>query len=169
VQGHSDERARLDTRPRLKGQAPQEMGETRSSPTSKGGPMVKVSEKRGSTRWRPGAAKQMKAAVCVATRSGSSLTDGSGSAKGEDGVLPQTANPASFSSSSTPPKSATADWGRGNPNWLGFEPPGRGGAYIGGGRWDGRRHQLPDAWRPSAAADMAARPPLSMTAASGES
>jgi hypothetical protein len=62
----------------------------------------------------------------AATRSGSSLIDGSGSAKGEDGVLSRTANPAS--SFSTPPTSAVANWGRGNPNLLGFEPLGRGGA-----------------------------------------
>jgi hypothetical protein len=46
----------------------------------------------------------------TATRSGSSLTDGSVFAKGEDGVLPWTANPASFFSS-TSPTSAAADWG----------------------------------------------------------
>jgi hypothetical protein len=78
------------------------------------------------------------------------------------------ANPASFSSS-TPPTSAAEDWGRGNPNWLGFEPWGHGGAYIGGGRWDERRDRLPDAWRPCAVAGMAARPPLSTAAAVGES
>jgi hypothetical protein len=129
---------------------------------------VKASEKRGSTRWRPGVAKQRKETVCAATPSGSSLTDGSGSAKGEGGALPRTANPASFSSS-TPPMSAAADWGRGNPNWLGFEPRGRGGAYIGGGRWEERHDRLHDVWRPSAAADMAARPPLSTVAAAGDS
>jgi hypothetical protein len=35
---------------------------------------------------------------------------------------------------------------------------GRDGSYIGGGRWVGRRDRAPDAWRPSAVADMAARP-----------
>jgi hypothetical protein len=50
--------------------------------------------------------------------------------------------------------------GLGNPNWLGFEPRGCGGAYKGGGRWDERRDRLLDAWRPSAVADMAARPPF---------
>jgi hypothetical protein len=80
VQGNGGERARLDTRPRLEGWAPQETGETRWSPTVKGGLTVKASEKRGSTRWQLGAAKQRKAAVCTATRSGSSLMDGSGSA-----------------------------------------------------------------------------------------
>jgi hypothetical protein len=59
--------------------------------------------------------------------------------------------------------------GKGNPNWLGFEPPSCGGAYKGGGRWHDWRDQLPDAWRPSAVADMVARPPLSTTEVVGES
>jgi hypothetical protein len=138
------------------------MGETRCSPTAKGGPTVKASGKRGSTRWWPSTVKQRKAAVCAATRSSSSLTDGSGSAMGEDGTLPRTANPASFSSS-TPPTSVATDWGRGNPNRLGFEPQGRGSAYKGvvggmngvidystrGGhpRWRTRPHDLPFPWR----------------------
>jgi hypothetical protein len=65
--------------------------------------------------------KQRKAAVCTTTRFGFPLMDGSGSVKGEDGALPQTANPASSSSSSfsssssSPPTSAAADWGRETP------------------------------------------------------
>jgi hypothetical protein len=47
-------------------------------------------------------------------------------------VLPRMADSASFFSSSSP-TSAVADWGRGNSNWLGFEPRGRGGPYKGGG------------------------------------
>jgi hypothetical protein len=81
-------------------------------------PAVKASGKRGSTRWRLGAAKQRKAAVCAATRFGSSLANDSGSAKGEDGTLPQTTNPASFSSSYV----NSGGLGKGNPNRLGFEP-----------------------------------------------
>jgi hypothetical protein len=110
VQGHDGERPRLDTRPRLEGRAPQEMGKIRCSPTAKRGPVVKASGKRGSTRWRPGAAKQRKAVVRMETGSSFPLMDGSDSVKGEDGALPRTAIPASFSSSS--PTSAAADWGR---------------------------------------------------------
>jgi hypothetical protein len=57
----------------------------------------------------------------AATRSGSSLTDSSGSAKGEDDALPRTDNAASFSSS-TPPMSAVADWGGETPIGLGLSP-----------------------------------------------
>jgi hypothetical protein len=44
------------------------------------------------------------------------------------------------------------------PSWLGFEGVAPSGALIAGRRWDGRHYRAPDAWRPSAAADMAARP-----------
>jgi hypothetical protein len=46
-----------------------------------------------------------------AEEGGGAHGDGSDSVKGEDGALPRTAIPASFSSSS-PPTSAAADWGR---------------------------------------------------------
>jgi hypothetical protein len=46
---------------------------------------------------------------------------------------------------------------------------GRGSSYIGGGRWVGRRDRAPDAWRPSAASDMAAQPLLSTVVLAGES
>jgi hypothetical protein len=49
------------------------------------------------------------------------------------------------------------DWG-GIPERLGFGVGGRDGSYIGGGRWVGRRDRAPNAWRPFAAANMAARP-----------
>jgi hypothetical protein len=45
------------------------------------------------------------------------------------------------------PRAATV-WGVG----------GRGGSYVGGGRWVGRHDRDPDAWRPSVTVDMAARP-----------
>jgi hypothetical protein len=45
--------------------------------------------------------------------------NGPGSVKGEDGALPRTANPASFSSSYV----SGGRTGKGNPNRLGFEPP----------------------------------------------
>jgi hypothetical protein len=83
------------------------------------GPTVKASGKMGSTRWRLSAVKQRKAAVCAALRSGSPLGNGPGLAKDEDGALPQTANPASFSSSYV----SSGGMGKGNPNRLGFEPP----------------------------------------------
>jgi hypothetical protein len=44
------------------------------------------------------------------------------------------------------------------PGWLGFEGAAPSGSFIAGGRWDGRCDHAPDAWRPSAAADRAARP-----------
>jgi hypothetical protein len=62
--------------------------------------------------------KQTKAAALAATWSGSFLVNGPGSAKGEDGTLPRTANPASFSSSYV----SGGRMGKGNPNQLGFEP-----------------------------------------------
>jgi hypothetical protein len=80
---------------------------------------VKASGKMGSTRWRLGAVKQRKAAVCVVLRSGSPLANGPGSAKDEDDALPRTANPASFSSSYV----SSGGMGKGNPIRLGFEPP----------------------------------------------
>jgi hypothetical protein len=57
--------------------------------------------------------------VCAATRSSSSLANGPGSTKDEDGALPQMANPASFSSSYV----SGGRIGMGNPNRLGFELP----------------------------------------------
>jgi hypothetical protein len=57
--------------------------------------------------------------VCAATRSGSSLANGPGSVKDEDGTLPRTTNPASFSSSYV----SGGGMGKGNPNRLGFETP----------------------------------------------
>jgi hypothetical protein len=68
--------------------------------------------------------KQRKAATLIVTRSGSFLANGPDSAKGKDGALPRTANSASFSSSYV----SGGGMGKGNPNRLGFKPPGRGGA-----------------------------------------
>jgi hypothetical protein len=51
------------------------------------------------------------------------------------------------------------------PGWLGFEGAAPSGAFIAGGRWDGRCDRTPVAWRHSVAAGSATRPSLSTAVA----